>query len=72
MSFRRWQELVVTELTPAHHSRENSQRSLTTHVFTVMFILLRFLSETKCHTGRVKICIRSDKKEIETGRDRKS
>uniref|UniRef100_A0A8D0AIG0 Uncharacterized protein n=1 Tax=Sander lucioperca TaxID=283035 RepID=A0A8D0AIG0_SANLU len=39
MSFRRWQELVVTELAPAHHSREKSQRSLTTHRFTVTFLL---------------------------------
>uniref|UniRef100_A0A3Q1K0V6 Uncharacterized protein n=1 Tax=Anabas testudineus TaxID=64144 RepID=A0A3Q1K0V6_ANATE len=46
MSFRRWQELVVTELAPAHHSRENSQRSLTVHRFTVIFFLRRSLSDT--------------------------
>lgn len=46
MSFRRWQELVVTELTPAHHSRENSQRSLTTHMFTLTPAFLLLLSDT--------------------------
>uniref|UniRef100_A0A3Q3J8U1 Uncharacterized protein n=1 Tax=Monopterus albus TaxID=43700 RepID=A0A3Q3J8U1_MONAL len=39
VSFRRWHEFVVTELAPAHHIRENSQRSLTTHRFTVTFLL---------------------------------
>lgn len=43
MSFRMLQELVVTELTPAHHIRENSQRSLTTHTFTVTFLLVSSL-----------------------------
>uniref|UniRef100_A0A668RH05 Uncharacterized protein n=1 Tax=Oreochromis aureus TaxID=47969 RepID=A0A668RH05_OREAU len=47
ISFRRWQALVVTELAPAHHSIENSQRSLTTYRFTVMFRLRRSLSNTK-------------------------
>uniref|UniRef100_A0A3Q0RW68 Uncharacterized protein n=1 Tax=Amphilophus citrinellus TaxID=61819 RepID=A0A3Q0RW68_AMPCI len=45
-----WQALVVTELAPAHHSRENSQRSLTTHRFTVTFCLRRSLSNTKTST----------------------
>lgn len=45
-SFRRWQELVVTELAPAHHSRENSQRSLTTHRFTVTLFSRSSLSNT--------------------------
>uniref|UniRef100_A0A3B3CEH0 Uncharacterized protein n=1 Tax=Oryzias melastigma TaxID=30732 RepID=A0A3B3CEH0_ORYME len=40
-SFRRWQEFVVTELAPAHHSRENSQRSFTTHRFTVILSALK-------------------------------
>lgn len=62
MSLRRWQELVVTELTPAHHSRENSQRSLTTHRFTVTFILRSFLSDmntmfTIKHGTRRNTCI---------------
>lgn len=48
MSFSRWQELVVTELAPAHHSRENSQRSLTTHRFT-----LTFLSRSSLWVSRV-------------------
>lgn len=47
MSFRRWQELVVTELAPAHHSRENNQRSLTTHRFTVTFFSRSSLSDTQ-------------------------
>lgn len=45
MSLRRWQELVVTELAPAHHSRENSHRSLTTHRFTVTLLDRCFLSD---------------------------
>uniref|UniRef100_A0A3Q4N907 Uncharacterized protein n=1 Tax=Neolamprologus brichardi TaxID=32507 RepID=A0A3Q4N907_NEOBR len=51
ISFRRWQALVVTELAPAHHSIENSQRSLTTYRFTVMFRLRRSLSNTKTSTS---------------------
>uniref|UniRef100_A0A8C7ZAJ0 Uncharacterized protein n=1 Tax=Oryzias sinensis TaxID=183150 RepID=A0A8C7ZAJ0_9TELE len=39
-SFRRWQEFVVTELAPTHHSKENSQRSFTTHRFTVILSAL--------------------------------
>uniref|UniRef100_A0A3B5R7L4 Secreted protein n=1 Tax=Xiphophorus maculatus TaxID=8083 RepID=A0A3B5R7L4_XIPMA len=39
-----WQLLVVTELAPAHHSRENIQRSLTTCRFTLMPLFRRFLS----------------------------
>uniref|UniRef100_A0A3Q1I2H0 Uncharacterized protein n=1 Tax=Acanthochromis polyacanthus TaxID=80966 RepID=A0A3Q1I2H0_9TELE len=46
-SFRRWQELVVTELAPTHHSRENSQRSLTTHRFTVTLFLRSSLLKVK-------------------------
>uniref|UniRef100_A0A3B5MJ10 Secreted protein n=1 Tax=Xiphophorus couchianus TaxID=32473 RepID=A0A3B5MJ10_9TELE len=38
-----WQLLVVTELAPAHHSRENIQRSLTTCRFTLMPLFRRFL-----------------------------
>lgn len=45
-SFRRWQEFVVTELAPTHHSKENSQRSFTTHRFTVILSALSSLSDT--------------------------
>uniref|UniRef100_A0A8C3SL28 Uncharacterized protein n=1 Tax=Chelydra serpentina TaxID=8475 RepID=A0A8C3SL28_CHESE len=34
ISFSTWQALVVTELTPAHHSTEKSQGSLTTYRLT--------------------------------------
>uniref|UniRef100_A0A3Q2EDB3 Uncharacterized protein n=1 Tax=Cyprinodon variegatus TaxID=28743 RepID=A0A3Q2EDB3_CYPVA len=34
ISFRTWQALVVTELTPAHQNREKSQRLSTTYTFT--------------------------------------
>uniref|UniRef100_A0A8C9TCQ4 Uncharacterized protein n=1 Tax=Scleropages formosus TaxID=113540 RepID=A0A8C9TCQ4_SCLFO len=54
-----WQALVVTESTPAHHSREKSQRSLTTHMFTVTFFLFSSLqgetadqTETSIHPLR--------------------
>uniref|UniRef100_A0A3B3XAV8 Secreted protein n=1 Tax=Poecilia mexicana TaxID=48701 RepID=A0A3B3XAV8_9TELE len=40
-----WQLLVVTELTPAHHSRENIQRSLTTYMFTLVPFFRKFLPE---------------------------
>uniref|UniRef100_A0A8C6KCB1 Uncharacterized protein n=1 Tax=Nothobranchius furzeri TaxID=105023 RepID=A0A8C6KCB1_NOTFU len=51
MSFRRWQELVVTELAPAHHSREKSHCSLTTHRFTDTFCLRSSLSDKKSSSG---------------------
>lgn len=38
MSLKRWHVLVVTELAPAHHSNEKSQRSFTTHRLTVMLL----------------------------------
>uniref|UniRef100_A0A3B4V7A9 Uncharacterized protein n=1 Tax=Seriola dumerili TaxID=41447 RepID=A0A3B4V7A9_SERDU len=57
MSFSRWQELVVTELAPAHHSRENSQRSLTTHRLTVIFLLRRFLPDTDTMKENVELRI---------------
>uniref|UniRef100_A0A665TN73 Uncharacterized protein n=1 Tax=Echeneis naucrates TaxID=173247 RepID=A0A665TN73_ECHNA len=44
-SLSRWQEFVVTELAPAHHSKENSQRSLTVHRLTETFFLRRSLIE---------------------------
>uniref|UniRef100_A0A672IAA8 Uncharacterized protein n=1 Tax=Salarias fasciatus TaxID=181472 RepID=A0A672IAA8_SALFA len=50
---RRLQELVVTELAPAHHSREKSQRSLTTHRFTEMFSLRRSLSNRMHNTTMI-------------------
>uniref|UniRef100_A0A3P9NW96 Uncharacterized protein n=1 Tax=Poecilia reticulata TaxID=8081 RepID=A0A3P9NW96_POERE len=40
-----WQLLVVTELAPAHHSRENIQRSLTTYMFTLTPPFRRSLSD---------------------------
>uniref|UniRef100_A0A8C4UVY4 Uncharacterized protein n=1 Tax=Falco tinnunculus TaxID=100819 RepID=A0A8C4UVY4_FALTI len=36
ISFSTWQALVVTELTPEHHSTENSQGSFTTYKLTEM------------------------------------
>lgn len=52
MSLRRWQELVVTELAPAHHSREKSQGSLTTHRLTVLLWLRSSLQWTDTETER--------------------
>uniref|UniRef100_A0AAY5EPY6 Secreted protein n=1 Tax=Electrophorus electricus TaxID=8005 RepID=A0AAY5EPY6_ELEEL len=47
-----WQLLVVTELTPEHHSREKSQGSFTTHRLTFTFLLRKSLSHkhTDTHT----------------------
>uniref|UniRef100_A0A8C0C0V9 Uncharacterized protein n=1 Tax=Buteo japonicus TaxID=224669 RepID=A0A8C0C0V9_9AVES len=36
ISFSTWQALVVTELTPEHHSTEKSQGSFTTYKLTEM------------------------------------
>lgn len=50
MSLKMWQALVVTELAPEHHRRENSHRSFTTHRFTVTFLLRSSLMNA--HTQR--------------------
>lgn len=51
MSFRRWQELVVTELAPTHHIKEKSQAWLTTHRFTVTLFFRSFLPDTSIELG---------------------
>uniref|UniRef100_A0A8C6WHH8 Uncharacterized protein n=1 Tax=Neogobius melanostomus TaxID=47308 RepID=A0A8C6WHH8_9GOBI len=55
-SFSRWHALVVTELAPAHHSREKSHLSLTTHKFTSKLFSRSFLSDTRSNQNDKTVC----------------